>query len=115
MRRAILPLLPLFLLLPLDGAAQSAPAPPTLVVFITVDQLRADYLDRFAAQFTGGLARLKAGGADPQDKLPQARSVTPTNLERLRASRPGGTWHDWPSHLRAKCHRKNSGKPYQSA
>ena len=36
---------------------------PTLVVFITVDQMRADYFDRFASQLTGGLARLDRGGA----------------------------------------------------
>jgi predicted AlkP superfamily pyrophosphatase or phosphodiesterase len=34
-----------------------------LVVFISVDQLRGDYLDRFAPQLTGGLARLKRDGA----------------------------------------------------
>ena len=51
-------------------AAQSTPTrlpptrlAPTLVVQITVDQLRPDYLDRFAAQLTGGLARLKKQGA----------------------------------------------------
>jgi arylsulfatase A-like enzyme len=43
--------------------AAQAPARPSLVVFITVDQMRADYLDRFAPQFTGGLKRLKAEGA----------------------------------------------------
>ena len=42
-------------------AAQTAP--PTLVVQITVDQLRPDYLDRWASQFTGGLARLLKQGA----------------------------------------------------
>ncbi|HEX9165478.1 MAG TPA: alkaline phosphatase family protein [Gemmatimonadales bacterium] len=36
---------------------------PSLVVFITVDQLRADYLDRFRSQLQGGLARLMQGGA----------------------------------------------------
>ncbi len=42
-----------------------APAddPPTLVVHITVDQLRGDYLDRFSSQLEGGLARLSRGGA----------------------------------------------------
>lgn len=50
-------------------AARSAPgptvfsAPPTLVVQITIDQLRADYLDRFGSQFTGGLAWLMRNGA----------------------------------------------------
>ena len=37
--------------------------PPTLVVQITVDQLLSQYLDRYAAQFTGGLARLMRQGA----------------------------------------------------
>ena len=36
---------------------------PTLVVLITIDQFRADYLDRFATQLTGGLGRLARGGA----------------------------------------------------
>ena len=37
--------------------------PPTLVVQITVDQLRPDYFDRFASQLTGGLGRLMRQGA----------------------------------------------------
>jgi predicted AlkP superfamily pyrophosphatase or phosphodiesterase len=46
------------------GAQTPAPpSPPTLVVFITVDQLRTDYFDRYGAQLTGGLHRLATGGA----------------------------------------------------
>ncbi len=41
----------------------AAPPPPTLVVQLTVDQLRPDYLERFAPQLTGGLARLMRNGA----------------------------------------------------
>ncbi|HEV8449595.1 MAG TPA: alkaline phosphatase family protein [Gemmatimonadaceae bacterium] len=37
--------------------------PPRLIVLITVDQMRADYLDKWAGQFTGGLARLTKNGA----------------------------------------------------
>ncbi len=44
-------------------AAQSSTSTPSLVVLITVDQMRADYLDRFASQLSGGLARLSKGGA----------------------------------------------------
>jgi predicted AlkP superfamily pyrophosphatase or phosphodiesterase len=44
------------------GATCSAQAPrsqgPTLVVMISVDQLRADLVDRFAPAFTGGFKRL---------------------------------------------------------
>ncbi|MEP7087794.1 MAG: alkaline phosphatase family protein, partial [Gemmatimonadota bacterium] len=36
---------------------------PTLIVFITIDQMREDYFDRFKPQLTGGLARLSQGGA----------------------------------------------------
>jgi predicted AlkP superfamily pyrophosphatase or phosphodiesterase len=43
--------------------AQEGEARPTLVVFITVDQMRADYFERFAPQLTGGLKRLHDGGA----------------------------------------------------
>ena len=43
----------------------SAPpsATPTLIVFITVDQMRADYFERFSSQLTRGLGRLYRGGA----------------------------------------------------
>jgi predicted AlkP superfamily pyrophosphatase or phosphodiesterase len=40
-----------------------ASSPPSLVVLITIDQLRDDYFDRFGAQLHGGLARLSRGGA----------------------------------------------------
>ena len=49
------------------AGAQGRPAAtamrPTLVVFVTVDQMRADYLQRFDRQLTGGLRRLYDGGA----------------------------------------------------
>jgi predicted AlkP superfamily pyrophosphatase or phosphodiesterase len=47
-----------------QGDAPSlAPAPPSLVVLVTIDQFRADYLERFGPQLRGGLARLMRGGA----------------------------------------------------
>jgi predicted AlkP superfamily pyrophosphatase or phosphodiesterase len=36
---------------------------PRLVVFLTVDQMRADYPDRWAAQLSGGLAQMATRGA----------------------------------------------------
>ncbi|MFL5614954.1 MAG: alkaline phosphatase family protein [Gemmatimonadaceae bacterium] len=42
---------------------QSLGRAPRLVVLITVDQMRYDYLERFASQFQGGVARLTRGGA----------------------------------------------------
>jgi predicted AlkP superfamily pyrophosphatase or phosphodiesterase len=45
------------------GAALPAPAPPRLVLLIVVDQMRYDYLPRFASSFTGGLKELMERGA----------------------------------------------------
>jgi predicted AlkP superfamily pyrophosphatase or phosphodiesterase len=42
---------------------KTAPKTPTLVVFLTVDQMRSDYFPRFLPQLTGGLGRLYRGGA----------------------------------------------------
>ena len=50
---------------PATAIAQTPPAParPTLVVFLTIDQLRGDYFTRFGHQFTGGLNRLDRAAA----------------------------------------------------
>ncbi|HET7622670.1 MAG TPA: alkaline phosphatase family protein [Gemmatimonadaceae bacterium] len=48
---------------PAERTMPPADSVPTLVVFITIDQMRADYFDRFASQLTGGLARLERAGA----------------------------------------------------
>jgi len=46
-----------------SGTDAPAASPPSLIVLITVDQFRGDYLDRFGPQLQGGLARLARGGA----------------------------------------------------
>src|ERR1700745_2376868 len=43
--------------------AVQAPARPKLVVLLVVDQMRADYVDKFLPQWTGGLKRLVEEGA----------------------------------------------------
>jgi predicted AlkP superfamily pyrophosphatase or phosphodiesterase len=45
------------------GANTRPAGPPSLVVLLTVDQFRGDYLDRFGPQLHGGLGRLARGGA----------------------------------------------------
>lgn len=62
----------------------------------------------------GHLPAIDAGQADSADRLHMASRLSSKNLERIRSSIPGGTWHDWPEHLRAECHRKNSGSTYSS-
>jgi DNA (cytosine-5)-methyltransferase 1 len=65
-------------------------------------------------EIIGALPPLDAGGRDPKDELHAACSLSQLNLSRIRASRPGGTWRDWPEKLQASCHRKASGATYPS-
>lgn len=60
------------------------------------------------------LSKLQAGMVDRKDPLHKARSLTDTNLARIRASTPGGTWHDWPPELLSPCHTRANGKSFQS-
>lgn len=48
---------------PSPAVAAAVPEPPTLVLFVTVDQLLPEYFERYAPQLTGGLARLYRNGA----------------------------------------------------
>jgi DNA (cytosine-5)-methyltransferase 1 len=58
------------------------------------------------------LPPLEAGGIDKNDSLHQCSILSPLNIKRIRASKPGGTWKDWPEDLIAECHKKDSGKTY---
>lgn len=58
------------------------------------------------------LEPLSAGQASKVDRLHLCSNLSDLNLKRIRASTPGGTWREWSEDLRAKCHRKKSGKTY---
>lgn len=64
--------------------------------------------------FIGDLPKIPAGGVCETDPLHRSAALSDRNLERIRASIPGGTWRDWPENLRCKCHLKNSGQTYSS-
>ena len=57
---------------------------------------------------------LECGQVDPNDPLHRACDLSDLNTERIRSSLQGGSWRDWPKHLVAKCHRKDSGETYPS-
>src|SRR5690625_791719 len=65
-------------------------------------------------QAIGHLWPISAGESAPKDKLHTAARLSKKNLQRIQASKPGGTWRDWPTHLIANCHRAESGKTYSS-
>ena len=62
----------------------------------------------------GKLAPIIQGGNHPKDRLHTASKLSELNQERIRASQPGGTWRDWPKHLIADCHRRETGRTYPS-
>ena len=35
-------------------------------------------------------------------------------MKRIKCSKPGGTWRDWPPELIAECHSKKTGKSFSS-
>ena len=69
---------------------------------------------RTVRQAIGHLRPIAAGERDPRDRLHTAPGLSPKNLARIRASKPGGTWRDWPEHLLVDCHRSDSGRTYPS-
>lgn len=60
----------------------------------------------------GYLPGLDAGQADDGDRLHCASGLSDLNRKRIRASRPGGTWRDWPDDLIAACHKDERGRGY---
>jgi DNA (cytosine-5)-methyltransferase 1 len=58
------------------------------------------------------LRPIQAGECSPRDLLHAASALSEKNLERIKASKPGGTWRDWPQHLIAECHRVETGRTY---
>jgi DNA (cytosine-5)-methyltransferase 1 len=57
---------------------------------------------------------LQAGELSPNDRLHAASALSDKNLQRIRASKPGGSWRDWPQQLVADCHQSESGRTYPS-
>lgn len=62
----------------------------------------------------GHLPKISAGETHSSDPLHKSAKLSPLNLERIKASKQGGSWLDWPQELRAECHKKESGKTYPS-
>lgn len=65
-------------------------------------------------QAIGSLPKIKAGEQHPLDPLHTSSALSEINLRRIKASKPGGSWRDWPSELQASCHQKVSGATYPS-
>ena len=81
---------------------QEAGARPTLVVFIIVDQLRGDLLDRYAPVFTGGIKRLMEEGLSfsnavhdhAQTETSPGHATLSTGVFPTRAGIPSNVWRE---------------------
>jgi DNA (cytosine-5)-methyltransferase 1 len=62
----------------------------------------------------GDLPPIKAGEVYIKDKLHRSVSLEEINIKRIKSSKPGGTWRDWPEELVADCHKEEKGKTYPS-
>ena len=67
---------------------------------------------RTVKQAIGRLRRLDAGDSAPRDPLHTTATLSDLNMKRIKASKPGGTWRDWPAQLVADCHNRSSGKTF---
>lgn len=72
----------------------------------------ADYAT--VRQAIGDLEPVRHGEVHPDDRLHKSRTLNDVNLERIRRSKPGGTWEEWPEELRAPCHRRASGATFRN-
>lgn len=58
---------------------------------------------------------LDAGDVNREDGLHRASRLSPLNLRRIRAAKPGKTWSDWDDpELVSPCHRRSTGVWYKN-
>jgi DNA (cytosine-5)-methyltransferase 1 len=60
------------------------------------------------------LPPIRAGGVCESDRMHQSSRLSPINLRRMQASRPGRTWRDWEEAIVAECHKRATGRTYPS-
>lgn len=65
-------------------------------------------------QAIGHLCSLENGQSSETDPLHICSRLEPINLKRIQASKPGGSWRDWPTELLPDCYKKDSGLSYGS-
>ena len=63
----------------------------------------------------GNLEKISAGiKLNNQDFIHVSSGLSDLTLKRIKNSKPGGTWSDWPESILPNCYRKDSGKTYKS-
>lgn len=62
----------------------------------------------------GNLEPIAAGEQSTEDPLHRASALSDLNIQRIQASKQGGTWKDWDESLLPNCYKKESGASYSS-
>ena len=63
----------------------------------------------------GHLPKLRAGRTDASDRMHRSPHLSPLNLRRIRAAKPGRTWEEWEDRaLIAECHKRQTGVTYKN-
>jgi DNA (cytosine-5)-methyltransferase 1 len=65
-------------------------------------------------QTIGHLEKLENGQKSKTDALHFTTELSEINIQRIKASKPNGTWLDWDKNLRLDCHKKSTGSTYKS-
>lgn len=82
---------------------------------IELDTQRLDKAIRVSVkEAIGHLPKLAPGEQCSQDRFHRCAQLSHTNKERIRHSRPGGTWRDWPENLVSACHQSSTGQSYDA-
>lgn len=63
-------------------------------------------------QSIGRLPEQLPGDIDPKDIFHRSANLSDKNLQRIKQSKPGGTWKDWDRRLVAACHKRATGWSY---
>lgn len=65
-------------------------------------------------QTIADLPEIVAGGISLHDPLHRSAALSPLNLRRIKATREGGSWKEWPDELKLQCHKNESGRSFGS-
>lgn len=60
------------------------------------------------------LPPIKIGQTSKTDTLHKAKNLSEVNQQRIKQSKPNGTWRDWEKKLLPNCYKKDTGQTYSS-
>ncbi len=78
----------------------------------SIQPLKPQGIEISVRDVIGSLPAIAAGETSDDDPLHRSAGLTAINLQRIRSSRPAGSWKDWPKNLLLECHKQGEGTKY---